>query len=177
MNPALTFYSSISEEPFARLEAASIGPRYARHGPFRVPAPGMAIESPTLELHDQPCAPEDWRRLLQDLAAWRRLPGTGDFVLHLPDRRAYVFLRSPSLGGALLTGLVRPLSDARQAPAAPLLLRIRHDGGKRLHIDLRPLPSRPEHGTELELVEPAPEEAPPSETTAESPAPSNHSTP
>lgn len=161
-NPALTFFSSLSEEPFARLEAASIGPRYSRHGPFRVPAPGLAIEAPTLDLLDQPFAPEDWRRLLRDLAAWRRLPGASDFVLHLPDGRVFTFLRSPSLAGDTLSGLVRPVTDARRAPAATLLLRIAHDGERGLRIDLRPLSAGPAaDAAALEAEAPAHESPPP----------------
>lgn len=63
-HPALTFFSSISEEPLARLEAESISPRFVKHGPFDVPAPGVNIAAPALALNDQPCTGDDWARLL-----------------------------------------------------------------------------------------------------------------
>jgi hypothetical protein len=164
-NPALTFFSSLSEEPFARLEAASIAPRYTRHGPFRVPAPGVEIEAPTFTLHDQPCTPYDWQRVLRDLAAWRRLPGSADFLLTLPDGRILAFLRPPAVGEQHLSGLVRSLAAASET----LLLRIAHDGDTRLRIDLRPAPKpQTRQAPDSPSAPPEPTDAP---TTSPSPSP------
>lgn len=144
-SPSLTFFSTLAEEPFARLEAATITPRYTRHGPFRLPAPGVEIESPTLILHDQPCTAEDWQRVLEGLATWRRMPASTAFVLTAPDGRAFVFLRPPSLSGGVLSGIVRRLdapSDATDQ-RGPAMLRLGHDGGTALRLDLRQLPATP----------------------------------
>ena len=151
-SPAITFFSSVTEAPLARLEAASIAPRYVRHGPFRVPAPGVEIESPTLSLQDQPCTPEDWARLLKELAVWRQLPGATDFLLTLPDGRVFIFLHSPSIGETSFSGFVRPLASDGGKPSEPLLLRIAHDGAERLRIDLRPLPKARSLATTEQIV-------------------------
>ena len=168
--PSLTFFTSLSEEPLGRLEAASIAPRSTRHGPFRMPAPGVEIESPTLILHDQPCTAEDWQRVLTSLASWRRLSSSTAFVLTLPDDRSFAFLRPPSVGGGGLSGIVRPLNPQAHEPASPpraALLRVRHDGASGLRIDVRPLPST----NERVMLEPPPSDLPaassaPVETTA-----------
>jgi hypothetical protein len=165
-HPATTFFSSLSEEPLARLEAAAIAPRYVRHGPFRVPAPGVEIESPTLAIHDQPCTPDDWARLLKELSAWRQLPGASDFLLTLPDGRIFVFLRAPSIGDKIFSGLVRPLVAAGAKTPPPLLLRIAHDGAERLRIDLHPLPS-----PRARAAENNPADAPPSSDAPDEAAP------
>ena len=171
-SPSLTFFSSLTEEPLARLEAAAIAPRYVRHGPFRVPAPGVEIESPTLTLRDQPCTPDDWARLLKELAAWRQLPGASDFLLTLPDERSFTFLRAPNIGDKTFSGFVRPLAADQGKTADPLLLRIAHDGAQRLRIDLRPLPpardqsASPPEPADAPVPEPPSESSPPS-----SPAP------
>lgn len=141
-HPTLTFFSSITEEPLARLEAEAISPRYTRHGPFQMPAPGLEIEAPSLVLHNQPCTAEDWTRLLTELAAWRKLPGASDFLLTLPDGRSFVFVRSPSLGRSSLGGFVRRLTTAstpENETNASWLLRIVHDGATGLRVDFRPL--------------------------------------
>jgi hypothetical protein len=178
----------LSEEPLARLEASSISPRYTRHGPFRVPAPGLAIEAPTFSLHDQPCTPEDWARILRDLATWRGLPGADKFLLNLPDGRVLAFLRPPSLGERHLSGIVRPLAPTASSPGTParpgsFLLRITHDGDTRLLIDLRPAssrPSRPASPTEIhddqEITPPTPDTSPdalPASSTPDSPSPAS----
>lgn len=160
-NPAITFFSSLTEEPLARLEAAAIAPRHVRHGPFRVPAPGVEIDSPTLALHDQPCTPDDWARLLKELSAWRRLPDASDFLLTLPDGRILVFLRAPAIGETSFSGLVRPLAAADDKPPAPLFLRIAHDGAERLRIDLRPIaPPRADAAETVPADTPPPPDAP-----------------
>lgn len=169
-NPALTFFSSLSEEPLARLEAAAIAPRYVRHGPFRVPAPGVEIESPTLALHDQPCTPDDWARLLKELSAWRQLPGASDFLLTLPDGRSFTFLRAPSISETTFSGFVRPLAADHAKTAAPLLLRIAHDGAQRLRVDLRPLPPAPVSAAVPAEPADAPISAPAPETTSPPPS-------
>lgn len=138
--PAITLFSSVSEEPLARVEAAAVSPRYVDHGPFRMPAPGVEIESPSLTLHDQPCTPDDWTRLLKELSAWRQQLRASNFVLTLPDGRGFVFLRAPNLTETTFSGFVRPLAADRAGASQPLLLRIAHDGTDRLRVDLRPLP-------------------------------------
>ena len=133
---------------------------------------GVEIESPTLTLRDQPCTPDDWARLLKELAAWRQLPGASDFLLTLPDERSFTFLRAPNIGDKTFSGFVRPLAADQGKTADPLLLRIAHDGAQRLRIDLRPLPpardqsASPSEPADAPVPEPPSESSPPS-----SPAP------
>lgn len=144
--PALTFFSSLTEQPLARLEAAAVVPRFARHGPFLVPAPGLEVEAPVLSLHDEPCTEEDWARFLAEFAAWRALPAKARLELIAPDGRAFVFLDPPATAHGILSGLVRPLSspahaDEEPADTADRLLRIRRDSEGRLVLHLAPAPS------------------------------------
>lgn len=165
--PALTFFSSLSEEPFARLEATSISPSHTRHGPFRLPAPGARLESPVLTLFDQACTAEDWKRALHDLAAWRRLSVSGDFVVTLPDGRLFVFLDGPpAIARETLSGLVGPLVAAPPGEESPprQILRISHDGAERLRIDLRPAEAAPRDRSAAPAA--APEATPPAPTSA-----------
>lgn len=151
--PALVFFSSTTEQPLARLEARAVAPRFQNHGPFRVPAPGLAVESPSLALFAEPCAPDDWTRLLRELAAWRRLPVKSEpFEITLPDGRVFAFVRGPDIADAQLTGTLRPLAADSDDAASWLLLRIRHDGDRALVLDLRPAPARA-----ASLPAPAPE--------------------
>ena len=178
--PALTFFSTVSENPFARLEASAITPRFVRHGPFVVPAPGVAVESPTLALHDEPCTPDDWTHLLEALAKWQNLPSSAHFVLTLPEGRTFVFSRSPQIGEKTLSGFVRPLTEAGGAAKARnmLFLRIAHDGADRFRIDLRPLPATRSHAVAdrsapAEPNEPSASTADPSEPAASTPSASS----
>ncbi len=145
--PELTFFSSLSEQALARLSADAVSPRFARHGPFRIPAPGLVIEAPVLSLHDEPCTAEDWSRFLTEFAAWRALPAKARLHLVAPDGRVFAFLDAPTTAHGILSGLVYPLSapdpedDDGSAPAssATRLLRIRHDGAERLVLHLTPV--------------------------------------
>lgn len=173
-HPAFTFFSSISEEPLARLEAESIGPRFVKHGPFRMPAPGIVIEAPALTLHDQPCTADDWARVLRELGGFQQAPGGIQLLVTLPDGRSFVFQRPPAVSSGMLSGLARPLNPENGKTADALLLRVSHDGKDRLRTDLRALPSAGTRRVPVQVVEPEPDSADPSPsappTTSESPA-------
>lgn len=163
-NPALTFFSSLSEAPFARLEATSIAPDYTRHGPFRLPAPGVRIESPVLTLFDQPCTAEDWKRALHDIAAWQRVSASDDFVIILPDGRFFAFLGGhPGTAQETLSGVVSALAAAPSGGEAPprQILRVSHDGAEHLRIELRSTdPASSGHPAAPPPAPPAPPPAP-----------------
>lgn len=165
-HPTLTFFSSVSEEPLALLEAESIGPRFVKHGPFRMPAPGVAVEAPVLTLHDQPCTRDDWSRVLRELGRFQGAPGGIQFLVTLPDGRGFVFQRPPSTSSGMLSGLVRPLNPEKGKTADPRLLRITHDGRERLRVDLRALPAVAARPAPPETAEPEPDSEAPSPPAA-----------
>lgn len=139
--PTLTFFSSIDGEPFARLEAAAVVPDHVQHGPFRLPAPGLRLESPVLLLFDRPCSAEDWSRFLRDLAAWRRPAVADDFLITLPDGRTFAFVdRRPTIERQTLRGLLTALaasSSGEETPPSRHSLRVTHDATRaRLTVDL-----------------------------------------
>lgn len=160
-HPSLTFFSSISEEPIARLEAESIGPRFVKHGPFQMPAPGVAIESPSLTLHDQPCTADDWARVLRELDGFQQVPGGIRLLITLPDGRSFLFQRPPAVSSAALSGLVRPLNPETGEPDGDRLLRITHDGQERLRADFRALTGIGARRVHRQAVEPGPDPAEP----------------
>jgi hypothetical protein len=136
--PAVDFYSTLTEAPFARLEAESLAPRRIKHGPFLLPAPGPAIVDPTLTLLDQPCTQEDWQQLLAAAASWERLPGETRLRLAAPDGRIYSFVAGPTFDPHGLRGrvlLIAPSTD----PAEELLLHLHLDPSGRPRLFLRPL--------------------------------------
>jgi len=143
-SPVVTFFSSIDGEPFARLEAVAVRPDGVRHGPFRLPAPGLRLESPALTLFDQACNAEDWNRFLRILATWRRPSVADDFLVTLPDGRTFALieLRRDKTRPTLLA-VVAPLAPSPAGGAAPerRLLRVEPDAASgRLAITLDPAP-------------------------------------
>ncbi len=142
-SPTVTFFSSLDGKPFARLEAAAVRPDEVRHGPFRLPAPGLRIESPALTFFDQACTAEDWNRFLRVFATWRRPSVADDFLVTLPDGRAYALLetRHGKEPRALLA-LVAPLAatPAGGTSTGPLLLRVEPAAEGALAITLAPAP-------------------------------------
>jgi len=159
--PAFTFFSTLTEEPLARLEAESIGPRFVQHGPFQIPAPGVTIESPSLTLHDQPCTADDWARVLRELVRFQTAPGSIQLMVTLPGERSFVCQRPPAVSSGMLSGLVRPLNPEKGKPAEPLLLRITHDGKDRLRAEFRPLPAAGSRHVAIQVVEPEPDTSEP----------------
>ena len=140
--PALAFFSSVTEHEFARLQAASIAPASRRHGPFRVPAPGFEIDTPALHILDLRCAPEDWTKVVAAFAGWRDLPSARATHLALPDGRLLAFAGPVQARDGVLGGLVRVV-NAEVGPTPTHALRIAHDGTTTLVVELRPLPARP----------------------------------
>ncbi|MBC8009130.1 MAG: hypothetical protein H7067_03430 [Burkholderiales bacterium] len=140
--PALAFFSSVTEREFARLQAASIKPSSRRHGPFRVPAPGFAIDTPALHILDLRCAPEDWTKVMEAFARWQELPSARPTHLALPDGRLFAFSSAPRADERGLSGLVR-IAAAEPRPNTLHTLRLVHDRSSSLVLELRSLPERP----------------------------------
>ena len=140
--PALAFFSSVTEQEFARLQAASIAPATRRHGPFRMPAPGFEIDTPALHLLDLRCAPGDWAKVVETFAGWLELPAARPAHLALPDGRLFVFAGPPRTGRDALSGLVY-LVGAGARPTPTHMLRVAHDGASALVVELSPPRERP----------------------------------
>jgi hypothetical protein len=140
--PSLAFFSSVTEHEFARLHAVAIRPATHGHGPFRVPAAGLEIDTPVLHLLDLRCAPEDWEKLLAAISAWQRLPSSRPPHLALPDGRLLAFSRAPATRDGALGGLARPVIPG--PASAPLHgVRIAHDGVAGLTLEVIPFTTRP----------------------------------
>lgn len=118
-NFAITLPSSLSESPFARLEARAIVRRKkALFGTsLAIASPGYGAVGLKLRLFPVACSDKDWDGLLAALAglAKDRSAVTGGLLVFLPDGRTFVSPRPP----AIEDGEIRFAGDLRRTGCAP----------------------------------------------------------
>lgn len=130
-NFSITLPSSLSERPFARLEARAIVRRKkALFGTrLALASPGYGAVGLKLRLFPVACSAADWDGLLAALAglAKDRSAVTGGLLLILPDGRAFVSPRTPEIED----GEIRFAHDMRRTGRAPdRLVVFRHPDGR-----------------------------------------------
>jgi len=146
--PAISFFSTLTESAFATLAAERLEPTTSRHGPFRVPSPGLVARDTTLALSDTRCTADDWARLVSALEKWTGLRSRTELRFVAPDGTVFllprVALRSEPL--PLVFGTARRLRPDGKTEL--VRLRLSHDGLDTLSIETSPLSPPPSSAPE-----------------------------